>query len=689
MDTPTTTTAPPAFYSGSTPLSVDPNSNPGAVSGEASSNAAEPSVVSTQEGQSTLNGQIADHQSTMANVSSSQNPPAGGNSGTGSGNTTTAKPSAAAVSAVQAQGGITADEASSAGITNDMLTANYNYDTNTGYYVPKDNTSGVAAASNAYVADQAKISSAFTSATGGFDASTQNLINSITAMYSSRIAAQKLVNANEEAGVNSENIRNGTSRYAGGVASGILTTEENAGLDRITSIQNDMAQAIATAEDNLQNENYKAFSDEQDKLSALQTEQTGILKDLHDQAIAENNRLQDQQTAITTSINTVASDAAKNGAPSSVLKSIGSAATQADAISAAGDYLQTSSDPQVSAYIMYKQAASANGQAPEDYATWKKADDAQTAKEKESEAYGTAFETKAGELAATSQYSNTGSGVTSPVVSSTGAMKGITVNAPADIAPYVQFSANGVKYVDLSTAEGTPTEKAQMVADAQAAGYRVITNKATATDVQNITDASSKLADMKTAFDANNSGNAAQRDSYLSAITWAGKALQTNPNAVGTDEYQDAALDILKAISGTQGFRGGASIVQQVKASFPQNTDTQAIVNSKIATLQQLIDTRQTALVGVPSASDQLLIDGNTAQNSLTDFVTSNPTITVNGASTSTSDLIASALRQPGATPLSVYNAMKARGLITDAGASAPTTIATPDNLPGLPSGFK
>lgn len=687
---PPSTTA-PSFYSGATPLSADPNNNPGAVpssanvggsvpqtgeswesSGDSSAPATEPAVISSQQGSGALNTAIAGHQATVSNIQAANAPTTapGGNNG-GNGSNTPAAPSAAAVSAIQAQGGITADEAASTGVNSDMLVANYNYDTNTGYYVPKDNTAGVTAASNQYVADQAKIVSSFTSATGGFDAATQNLINSITAMYQSRITAQQAVNANEQSAVNSEDIRNGTSRYAGGVAGGILTTEENTGLDRITAIQNDMAQAIATAQDNLQTENYKAFMDEQDKLSSLQTEQTGILKDLHDQAVAEKNRLQDQQTAITTSINNVAMEAAKNGAPSSLLASIGSAKTEADAIAAAGDYLQTSSDPQVQGYIMYKQGANSSGQVPESYATWKAADDAQTAKEKDNEAYGTAFATKAGELAATNQYSNTGTGATSPVVASTGAMKGITVNAPADIAPYVQFSANGVKYVDLSTAEGTPTEKAQMVADAQAAGFKVITNKATGTDVQNITDASAKLADMKAAFDANNSGNAAKRDSYSAAIEWAAKALQTNPAAVGTNEYQDTALDILKALSGTQGFRGGASIIDQVKSTFPQNTDTQAVVDSKIATLQKLLGDRETALVGTPSASDQLLISGNQAQGSLTDFVTNTPTMTINGASTSSSAIISSMLRQPGATPTSVYNALKARGLITDSGSSS------------------
>src|SRR5258708_39732295 len=78
-------------------------------------------------------------------------------------------------------------------------------------------------------------------------------------------------------------------------------------------------------------------------------------------------------------VNTIMSDAAKNGAPQSVLSAIGKAIDVQSAIAAASNYMRTSSDPQMGRYLDYSQQAKAAGHQPEDFATFKAADDASIA----------------------------------------------------------------------------------------------------------------------------------------------------------------------------------------------------------------------------------------------------------------------------------------------------------------------
>lgn len=313
-----------------------------------------------------------------------------------------------------------------------------------------------------------------------------------------------------------------------------------------------------------------------------------------------------------TDINGVLKTAASNNAPQSILDAIKNSANLSDAIAAAGKYVSTLTGD-MGQYLQYTQDATKAGQVPESYTTWENA-------QEYNKAYSTAAGTAAGKNAGTpSGFSGATSPVTSPL--------GLVYNPPASIAPYVAFASNGVKYVDMSAFKGTPTEANAAVADAQAAGYKVITNKNIALDIQNIADATAKLQTIKTAFDGITTDSVSARDSYYSAAITMAKELQTNPDAAASGVFQDAALDVLKAISGTQGFRGGASMVQAVQSTFPSNTDTQQVADQKIANIQKLMTDRETALVGVPSATDKLLIDGTKATSALDTYSSNNPAV--------------------------------------------------------------
>ena len=369
----------------------------------------------------------------------------------------------------------------------------------------------------------------------------------------------------------------------------------------------------------------------EDYLSAEKDKQAS-LESVHKDMMDYLNGVQATAQKTQDSIDTIATDAAKNGADAKTISAIRSSTDLGSAIAAAGDSLQTATG-QLGDYLQYKKDATANGLTPQDYNTWKQADDAQTAKEKESEAYGTAFATAKGKAAGEAGSST--DSPSSPVVSP----NGVVYNVPSSVAPFVNFASNGVKYLDLSgtTFSGLPAaDKKQIEADATSAGIKWIDNKNTATDVQNIANAQANLQSIKDAFDPLASDSAAQRDTYGAAMASVLSKLQANPGDALT-VFADSGLDILKAISGIQGFRGGASVVQQVKDTLPQITDTKAIADGKIANIETMITNRENVLVGQPSASDQALIDEKNNEANLTtnlsSMKTSNPSI-YNAAST-------------------------------------------------------
>lgn len=229
----------------------------------------EPAVISTQQGKDVLDAETAKHNAEMAALGKSQQPQTT--------DTPAPKVSDTTIQALKAQGGLTADEAKASGTD---LT-NYTYDTNSGYFMPKD---GATQANETYKAETEKINSTFDKYMAGLDASTQALIESYKGLYADRMRAQQEVNAHEAAAYNTMNIRGGTDRYAGGVAQSIMTAEENAGLERIAAIGREEAAKIAEANQNLSEKKYTAFMDNRREVDELRKERNATIKDLNDRA---------------------------------------------------------------------------------------------------------------------------------------------------------------------------------------------------------------------------------------------------------------------------------------------------------------------------------------------------------------------------------------------------------------------
>ncbi len=182
--------------------------------------------------------------------------------------------------------------------------------------------------------------------------------------------------------------------------------------------------------------------------------------------------------------------------------------------------------------------------------------------------------------------------------------KGNTVSIPVDVAPYYNVSNNGVEYVDASTLKGTQAEQAKIINQAQAARYKVILNKNTAADLVNIKDANSKLDTVSTIMAGIGQPNWLARSLGGAGFTKLAQLTESNPQKAASGALESIGLDILKGISGVQGFRGNQSAIQQITDHLPKVTDTIDTINTKIDYIRQLLSDREDAAVGKPKVTD-------------------------------------------------------------------------------------
>lgn len=187
---------------------------------------------------------------------------------------------------------------------------------------------------------------------------------------------------------------------------------------------------------------------------------------------------------------------------------------------------------------------------------------------------------------------------------------------PSNVAPYLQTSNSGVQYVDASTLQGTASQKNAIVNAAQKAGLKVITNKNAAADLANISDANNKLDTIAQVYSSISQPNWLSRDLGGAGLTSASSFLQTNAQKTAASTLNSIGLDMLKALSGVQGFRGNQTAIQQINDHLPKITDTQDVVNTKIAYLRQLMSDREDGLLGTKNTSG--LNQSSTNSNQIT-----------------------------------------------------------------------
>jgi hypothetical protein len=196
-----------------------------------------------------------------------------------------------------APGALTYDEAKSLGI--DLNTATYDPATNT-YLANADPN----AAQTSQIQDQLKsaeteINSAFDTVSKNADAATQNLIASIHGIYNERINEMRESNRRATQTLNTFGVREGTNRYAGEVATEIISADERAGLARIATLAAQETQLMSSAEQALQDKKYSLFIQQRNELGKVREEKQKQLQTLQDKALKarEDDRKQQIQSS--------------------------------------------------------------------------------------------------------------------------------------------------------------------------------------------------------------------------------------------------------------------------------------------------------------------------------------------------------------------------------------------------------
>ncbi len=270
--------------------------------------------------------------------------------------------------------------------------------------IPKDATGNPVALTQNPPSVQANIDS-YQKLMTQSDALTASLIANTQQSYEQLIKQQEQANTAQQGGLTSFLIKNGSLQGTQS-GQGALASQISYGLQQISGLQTKENAAIIAAQQAGLNQDFQLQGKINDTIDSLRKEkQTAIQKQNDDILKAQQDLAKEQfdtQKATTDSINSLATEAAKNGASPSVIKAISGAKTVQDAITAAGDSLQSSSDPKMNAFIQEKRSFESQGLTPPEWNTFSDEYDAKQAKLKVQEAYNTAFASASGKAKADS-----------------------------------------------------------------------------------------------------------------------------------------------------------------------------------------------------------------------------------------------------------------------------------------------
>ncbi len=194
-------------------------------------------------------------------------------------------------------------------------------------------------------------------------------ISALTNLWNTTISAQR--NANDSYVAASAL----ASARAGGQYDpmGSLASAQQAiqtGLDRVTEFQNQEQSAIADVQNAFLTNDYNAVTANLAQQEKLQADMTNNLKIVNDSITKAKEDAQAQANYVATTqynevtkpIEDMTETVTQAGAPASVVSAVENAKTVQDAITAAGDYGATSSNPTIQLYYEYRQGQQAKGQ---------------------------------------------------------------------------------------------------------------------------------------------------------------------------------------------------------------------------------------------------------------------------------------------------------------------------------------
>lgn len=190
------------------------------------------------------------------------------------------------------------------------------------------------------------------------DQNAQQEISGVQNRINALMGEQRAINQANTAGVRGALMRGGSNqfRYSPGGAFGGVAAEATAGVRNLADLASQESQAISQIKTAASGNDFRLMEQKFNLLEQVRQERQAA-------AAAITASIQEQQEKQTEGVNTVAKDAAKNGAPATVIEAISQARTIPEALSAAGEWLQTSTG-EAGDYLFYKREAIKNGQVP-------------------------------------------------------------------------------------------------------------------------------------------------------------------------------------------------------------------------------------------------------------------------------------------------------------------------------------
>lgn len=123
----------------------------------------------------------------------------------------------------------------------------------------------------------------------------ENLINSIKATYANRISQMELINKGATGAVTTAQLRSGRARYAPELATGAISAEERAGIQRISELDAEMNSLINQAQMAATDKEFERLNSQMSKISELRSQQRESLQnqlkmaqDFEDRAIKKS-----------------------------------------------------------------------------------------------------------------------------------------------------------------------------------------------------------------------------------------------------------------------------------------------------------------------------------------------------------------------------------------------------------------
>lgn len=216
------------------------------------------------------------------------------------------------------------------------------------------------------------------------DASTQAQLTAIQSGYKDKEDLLKQEQEGTTAGLKSLLYSSGAYRTGG--ASGALDAKAANDIRNLSSLSNQEKAAEGSVLKAQQEQDFQLLGQKLGILKDIRKDKADLAQKISDKIEAQNKEIRDRQQKVVDGINTIALDAAKNGADRKTIENIKATKNENDAIQMAGGFLQTATGT-LGDYLQYSRETKANGLVPKDYQTYKDDQDAKDLKKDITKAY--------------------------------------------------------------------------------------------------------------------------------------------------------------------------------------------------------------------------------------------------------------------------------------------------------------